>query len=133
MSVDTRSPRHIRSLILALTVGALAGGSLVTAVGQLTEPAPASAVTLEEDHPAWECLSMGNRVCGESALTEELTARAWETWDAQQGWRDLHVDPTREFRIDVTGYSLDALTPAPDTVVLTDLDGLQFEYSITYP
>jgi hypothetical protein len=31
-------------------------------------PAPAEVPTIQEDEPGWDCLTMGNRVCGPDAL-----------------------------------------------------------------
>lgn len=108
----------------ALTLVLLAGGS---AIGALTGGSDHRPPTITEEHPAWDCEDMGNRIC---AVTEEQKAVAWRAWDSQEGWRHLKVDPSRPVTVCVTGYSL--TPPKVDGVTLRGDDGRWYVYTATY-
>lgn len=110
--------RITRSLTIpALALGLLAAGSAGSALTQggwtsnppATEQVAAAAPTeyCEEDQPCWDCESMGNQICGlpDVPANEARRATAWETWDANSGWHVLRVNPDKEVRVDVVGYS----------------------------
>lgn len=129
-----RNSHLFRSVVpfgAGLAIGAWAVGSLIVALDDSPSQA-APIVSVEEDSPQWDCLTMGNRVCGADMLTEDLSRQAWDAWDAQQGWTLVQIDPTREYRVDVTAFSRDGLYQAPGTAVIADRDGTRFQYSVSY-
>lgn len=121
--------KHLSALTLAAAL--LIGGTGCA----VTEPAAASApvTTPMEDDPGFNCLEHGNQICGPVMLTDALSLQAWDTFDAQDGARQVRVDPTRPFRVDLGRYSLDGkLQPRDGSLILVDRDGYAFEYTVTY-
>lgn len=124
-----------RSLTIpALALALLAGGSAAAAVtlGGGTPPPTvserAAATTCEESDPCWDCEVHGNQICGlpDIQANEAHRAAAWEAWDAQAGWTQLRVDPSREVRVDVAGYSL---SPVKGELSLRGADGLWYVFT----
>jgi hypothetical protein len=80
---------------------ALAAAALAAAALTACTPAP----VCQEDDPCWDCHSLGNRICGPA--TDADRAYAWAVWDYADGPRALKVDPSRPYRVDYVGSSLD--------------------------
>lgn len=118
-----RSLNHALA-VPALTIALLAGGS---AIGALTGGSDHRPPTITEDHPDWDCTTMGNKVCG---VTEEQRAIAWRAWDSQEGWRSITVNPDLYHRVEVTGWSLTA--PKVEGLTLLGDDGRWYVYTVTY-
>lgn len=129
-----RSSYFSRTIVpfgVGIALGAWGLSSVIVALD--SSPAvPAPAVTIEEDSPQWDCLTMGNGVCGADMLTDDLREQAWNAWDSQHGWTMLPVDPSREYRVDVAAFAHSGLYQAPGTLVLADRDGTRFQYTVTY-
>lgn len=117
---------RMRTLTASLVIGA---ASLTGCA--LTNSEPASAV-VHEDSPAFDCLTDGNRICGASMADDTVLSAAWEEWDKQEGYRQLRVDPSREFRVDVDAFSLERMEHVPGSITLVSSDGLRFRYVVTY-
>lgn len=129
--------RYLSHTIIPFAVGLLLGAwACATLINTFGAEAPATSVTsihLEEDDPAWNCFTDGNRICGGAVLSEELRTQAWQAFDEQQAWRQIQVDPSREFRIDIAAASPEPMHAAPGSVVLADRGGMYFQYVVTYP
>lgn len=123
MSAVSRTRTLAASLLLGIT--ALTGCAL-------SQTEPAAATVIEEDDPRWDCLTHGNRICGAVMADQTVQADAWETWDRQQGWTQLRLDPAREFRVDFTAYSAVGLDSEPGSVVLADSDGMRYRFTVVY-
>lgn len=61
--------------------------------------------TCQEDDPCWDCHSLGNRVCGPKNDAER--AAGWAVWDYANGAHSLKMDPSKPFRVDYVGNSID--------------------------
>lgn len=132
-----RAFRYVLPYVIAFILGMWAMAALVVSFpgSPDIEPVPSpdtATVSIEEDDPHWDCWTMGNYVCGKEALHDAALQQAWNTWDSQQGWTMLPVDPTREFVVDVMGASKVSLHQSPGTLVLTDRDGTKFQYRVIY-
>lgn len=109
----------------AIVIAVLAAGSGIAATQGVGTPTPPA-------HSLPGCLTDGNLICGLPDTPDNSDARAlaWQTWDSGQGWRWLRVDPTKELRVDVTGYSLTrpaALTAGQ--VALPGADGVFYVFT----
>lgn len=63
---------------------------------------PAAVVEVEEDDPAFDCLTMGNRYCGDPDRAH--VHEAWGAWDSTDGWTRLRVPTDRSFSVDYVGW-----------------------------
>lgn len=113
-----------------LTVSVLIGAASLTGCA-LNNSEPVSAVVHEED-PGFDCLTDGNRVCGIPADDSALLTEAWEEWDRQEGYRQLRVDPSREFEVRVDAFSLGSIDQTPGSIILVNSDGIRFRYVVAY-
>ena len=121
-----------RIAVSAVLLSSLAIGAVGCAGGPSTRDGyTAAPVSVMEDDPSWDCLTDGNKVCGAVMADDSLTERAWAVWDAQQGYRQIRVDPSREFRIDFTGYSTEGIHQGPGELVLTQ-GGMYYRYAVSY-
>lgn len=126
--------RITRSLTIpALALALLAGGSTAAAINSggtpVTPPVTerVATTTCEESDPCWDCETMGNQICGlpDIQANEAKRATAWAAWDNQAGWTQLRVDPSREVRVDVIGYSP---SPVRGELSLHGADGLWYVF-----
>lgn len=119
------------ALALSLTIGTLTpnpGVGTPTPTHTISA-APNNVVGCEEDMPCWDCEHMGNLIC---SVTDADKSIAWAAWDTWQGWRQLSVDPSRGFRVDVTGYSLVQPKSSRATPALQGADGKWYVFTATY-
>jgi hypothetical protein len=105
-------PKCIPLTILGFVIGAFAAalivGALTTPTSQhrdigISSPIITATPTKQEDDPTWDCFEDGNRVCGDPDKTYAMDG--WAQWDIQNGGRYLHVDPSREYRVDYIGIA----------------------------
>jgi len=100
---------------LSLAVASLGLGIALTIVGAGApppDPAPATIASVQEDDPAFDCLTMGNLYCGDPDGT--YATEAWAAWDKAQAWKQLRVAATN-VRVEYVGFAkrspnVDALT-----------------------
>lgn len=128
----TRTPRILALPTAALTLLLL--GSCVSTLTPDTTPTPSQNVVTvdagcEEDMPCWDCERMGNLVC---ALTEAQKPDAWAAWDKWQGWRQLHVDISRPFKVEASHYALSRPAKTPGTTVIEGEGGKWYIFTVTY-
>ena len=98
--------------LTAATLGLAIGWAII---GPTHDPRPtyaptATAATVQEDDPGWDCNTMGNRICADPAKVH--ATEAWKAWDAANGWRYLKADPNVENRVDYIGTA--TLPPTVD-------------------
>lgn len=114
-----------------LTASLLIGAASLTGCA-LSNSEPAVATVVHEEDPGFDCLIHGNQICGPKVTDEAVLSDAWQEWDAQEGYRQLRIDPSREFRVDVNAYSLGKIPQIPGSLVLAASDGMKFRYVVTY-
>lgn len=118
------------SRLRTLTASLLIGAAALTGCA-LGNSEPASAVVHEES-AAFDCLTDGNKVCGAVMADEAVLTEAWAEWDRQEGYRQLRVDPSREYRVEVDAFSLGSIDQTPGSIILVNSDGLRFRYVVAY-
>jgi hypothetical protein len=111
----------------SLTAATLGAGIALTVIGLMSGPPPQTvdqspSVTVQEDDPGWDCLTMGNRICGDPGQVHAV--EAWQAWDQAGGWRYLLTDPNVENRVEYIGWAIHSpsvdrsagygAVPAPD-------------------
>lgn len=116
--------------IRTLTVSLLIGAASLTGCA-LSNSEPAAAVVHEES-AGFDCLTDGNQVCGAVMADDVVLTEAWEEWDRQEGYRQLRVDPSREFEVMVDAFSLGDIDQTPGSIILVNSDGLRFRYVVSY-
>lgn len=70
-------------------------------------PAEATPTAIEEDDPRWECLTMGNKVCGSQSHEEEVAA--WAELDSTKV-----TAPDKAFKLTYLGKGLAGVSFSPD-------------------
>ena len=102
----------------ASLIAASVGLSLIALMGSANAaPPPATAPSLAqvaEDDPAWDCLTMGNRMCGDP--DGKYAKEAWAAWDKAQAWKHLRTAATNT-RVEYVGYA----KRHPDVDALSEL------------
>lgn len=93
--------------LASLAVTTLGLGIAFSILGAGAPPAPpahssAHAVTVTEDDPGFDCLTMGNFYCGDPEGVH--ATEAWAAWDKTQAWKQLQV-PATLVRVEYVGYA----------------------------
>ncbi|QWY82840.1 hypothetical protein PP641_gp100 [Arthrobacter phage SilentRX] len=122
------------AITLPLAALAVIGAGL-TIGSALPDPAPHPTVgvevpTLTEDAPGWDCLEMGNMICGDP--DEVRATAAWDAWDAGDGPRKLRVDPSRPFRVEYVGYAVHSPKLTGEDAAVPGTDGLWYVFRASY-
>lgn len=135
---------------IALPLAALAvigsGLTIGAALPDRAAPAPSPAIAphsldtlgvgtptpppCQEDEPCWNCIDMGNRICGDP--DGERATPAWEAFDTQGGARKLKVDPSRPFRVDYVGYAVETPRLTGDQLGIVGIDGIWYIFEAGY-
>lgn len=120
--------------VTALIVSALALGSATQQPHQsVTVQAPMDTITAPpcaEDDPCWNCLTMGNRICGDPK--GENLALARKAWTAGSGATKLKVDPSRTFTVGYIGYADGAPRLDDGELAIPGTDGLWYVFRAQY-
>jgi hypothetical protein len=122
----------------ALTVPAIAlaiVGAGLSVGAALPEPAPHPTVgvgtaTPHEDEAGWDCLTMGNMVCGDP--DEVRATPAWDTFDTWGGAAKLKVDPSRPFRVEYVGYATHSPKLTGEDLAMPGTDGYWYVFRADY-
>jgi len=103
--------KYLALLALALT---MLTGCAASAVADTKTPIPAvdnDGPGIQEDDPAWDCWTMGNRTCGANPIQR---TEAWGLFDTS----DVPADTLREaFKVTYRGLALEGVDFPPSSVV----------------
>lgn len=119
----------VPAIALAVVCAGLTAGAALPAPS-IPSPGVGVPAPLTEHDRGWDCLTMGNYICGDP--DEVRATPAWDTFDRFGGAAKLKVDPSRPFRVDYVGYATQSPKLTGDDLAMPGTDGLWYVFRASY-